>query len=251
MKKIIIANWKMNPKSVGEAVALARKSERAAARSLHVEVVVAAPAPFLIPVARVLKRARLGSQNVCWGDVGAYTGEMSAAQLKSIGVSHVIVGHSERRIHLGETDEMIAKKAAASAASGLTVILCIGERERSGDDIPASVGDQLMSALGGVRKNFLKNIIVCYEPVWAISTMQGARPCSPDDVFRATVYIRKIISARFGRASADAVRIIYGGSVSAKNIASYFVHGTVDGALVGNASLDAEEFGKILAVVKR
>ena len=249
MKKILVANWKMNPVSVAEAVALAKKSERAAAAFSNAEVVVAPPTPFLIPVARVLKKARLASQNVFWEDAGPYTGEVSVPQLKSVGASHVIIGHSERKIHLGETDGMIAKKVAAAADAGITVILCIGEEERDGDEIPAIVGEQFMGALAGIRKNAMKNIIVCYEPVWAISTMSGARPCSPDDVFRAAVYIRKMISVRFGRTAAHATRIVYGGSVGSENIASYFTQGAVEGALIGGASLVPGEFRRIVEIV--
>lgn len=245
-KKIIVANWKMNPASVGDAVALARKIERAAAAHLRAEVVVAPPAVFLTPVARVLKKAALGAQNVFWEQAGPYTGEMSPAQMKNIGVSHVIVGHSERRENLGETDEMVHRKIAAVAGAGMAAILCIGERHRAGADMPAEVGAQLKGALSGLKKSFVKNVIVCYEPVWAISTTFGARPATADDALRAAVYVRKIIGAVFGPAAGRTARVIYGGSVNAKNVASFLGLGGMDGALVGSASLDEKELSAIV-----
>lgn len=246
MKKILIANWKMNPAAAVEAVALAKKIERAARRRAQIEVVVAPPAPFLIPVARVLKMARLGAQDAFWEDAGAYTGEVSPSQLESVGVLYVIVGHSERRMLLGETDDMIAKKLRASARRGMTAILCVGERERAGGEVAPEVGDQLRNALAGITKPAFKNIVVCYEPVWAISTSAGARPAEADDVFRASVYIRRIAGNMVGREAARGLRIIYGGSVDAGNIAEFLDKGRVDGALVGEASLDPEEFGRII-----
>ncbi len=246
-KKIIVANWKMNPANVADAVALAQKIEQAARASSHTEIVVAPPALFLVPVAHALKNARLGAQNTFWEDAGAYTGEVSPSQLRDIGVRYVIVGHSERKMNVGETDEMIAKKTAAVARVGMNAILCIGEQHRASGDIPVEVGAQLKSALVGVKKSAMKNVIICYEPVWAISTMPGAAPATPDDALRASVYIRKIIGSLFGLPAARQIQVIYGGSVSAKNIASFLHGGAVDGALVGNASLDADEFKRIIA----
>lgn len=248
-KKIIIANWKMNPGAVAEAQALAKKIERATARqgaSGRAEVVIAPPAVFLVPVARVLSRVALGAQNAFWEDAGPYTGEVSPAELKSVGVRYVIVAHSERKANLGETDEMIAKKIAAVTRAGMTAILCIGERHREGADIPAEVGLQVKSALSGLKKKFLRNLIVCYEPVWAISTASGARPAEPDDAFRAAVYIRKIVGGIFGPAAGREARVIYGGSVTAKNIASFIGAGGMGGALVGAASLNEKEFSEII-----
>lgn len=245
MSKLIIANWKSNPDSPGRAVLLAQKIERSI-YSRDAEVVVAPPFPFLIPVGKVLKKAKLGAQNVFWEDTGPYTGEVSWRHLKHCRASYVIVGHSERRIHLGETDEMINKKVLALLLHGPKPVLCVGEHERESNEIPAIVGHQMKSALAGVKKQQVKNLTIAYEPVWAISTMPGARTVTPDNAFRAMVYIRRILSDLFGRALAEKVRIIYGGSVGAENISVFLREGKMQGALVGGASLDPREFALLL-----
>lgn len=245
MKKLLIANWKSNPDSPGRAVLLAQKIEKGIP-SRNVEVVVAPPFPYLIPVAKALKKALLGAQDTFWEDTGPYTGEVSWRHLKHCGVEYIIVGHSERRIYLGETDEMINKKVLALLEQGLRPVLCIGEHEREGNEMPPIVGHQLKEALKGVKKQYLKNLVVAYEPVWAISTMPGARSDTPDNAFRALVYIRRLLSGLFGRSLADKVRIIYGGSVNSQNISGFLSEGKMDGALVGGASLDPKEFSLIL-----
>lgn len=248
-KKIIVANWKMNPASVADAVVLAKKIEQVGRGISGTEIVLAPPALFLVPIARVLKSVRLGAQNAFWEDVGAYTGEVSPSQLRHIGVRYVVVGHSERKMYVGETDEMIAKKTAAVVRAGMGVILCIGERHRAAGDIPAEVGTQLKNALAGLKRSALKDILVCYEPVWAISTTPDAVSATPDDAFRASVYIRKIIGSLFGLAAGRETRVIYGGSVGAKNMTSFLDEGAMDGVLVGSASLDAHEFKRIITAV--
>lgn len=245
MSKIIIANWKSNPDAPGRAVLLAQKIEKGIP-SRNIEVVVAPPFPYLIPVAKALKKGHLGAQDAFWEDIGPYTGEVSWHHLKHCGVEYVIVGHSERRIYLGETDEMINKKVLALLGRALRPVLCIGEHEREGNEIPPIVGHQLASALKGVKKQHLKNLVVAYEPVWAISTMPGARSDTPDNAFRALVYIRRLLSDLFGRNLADKVRIIYGGSVNSQNISGFLSEGKMEGALVGGASLDPKEFAILL-----
>lgn len=245
-KPLIIANWKMNPPTVKEAVLLAHGIERGASRYRNVEVIVAPPFHFLMSLGRVLKRVHLGAQDSAWAEAGPYTGEVSWLQLQSIGVRHVIVGHSERRLHMGETDDMIQKKVDALLRHGMTPIVCIGERMRIGNDIPAVVGDQLKTALNGIARRVVKNLVVAYEPIWAISTVPGARPDTPDNAFRTKVYIQKILTGLYGRAAAQAVRIIYGGSVRSENAAPFLKEGKMDGALVGGASLDSGEFIRII-----
>ncbi|MBI3442829.1 MAG: triose-phosphate isomerase [Candidatus Sungbacteria bacterium] len=247
-KKLIIANWKANPPTLHDALELARNIERAASAHRRVEVIVAPPFPFLAEVASVLKRAKRASQNTFWGDVGPYTGEVSWRQLKSLNVTHVIVGHSERRMLLGETDEMVNKKVQALLEHGLIPILCVGERERSGGEMPEDAAQQLKSALAGVKKVLVKNLIIAYEPVWAISTAPGSSPDTPESVFRAHVYIKKVIAGLFGRPVAERVKIIYGGSVNAHNILSFLIDGHMHGALVGGASLNAEEFAGMIKI---
>lgn len=239
----------MNPDSPGRAVLLARKIEQRIAGFRNIEVVIAPPHPFLIPVYRVLRRAKLGSQNTFWEDIGPYTGEVSWHQLKYCGVQYVIIGHSERKIYFNETDSMIAKKVKSVVEHGMMAVLCVGERERIGDEIPAIVGEQLKNALDKLKnKNkAADNLVVAYEPIWAISTMPGARPDTSENVFRTKLYIRKVLSGLFGKNKGAKIRIIYGGSVNKENIASFLHEGKMEGALVGGASLLPYEFAKIVA----
>lgn len=245
-KPLIIANWKMNPDSPGRAVLLARKIEAGIAQFRNVEVVVAPPYPFLIPVSRILRRAKLGSQNAFWSDIGPYTGEVSWHQLKHLNVEYVIIGHSERKIYLGETDNMINSKVCSVLKAGMKAVLCIGEKKREDNDIPLLVGANLKEVLKNVKGRLLKNLIVCYEPVWAISTMPGSHADSPENAFKILLYIRRILTELYGRKKAENVPIIYGGSVNAFNIQSFLIDGKMEGALVGGASLSPEEFINIV-----
>lgn len=247
-KPLIVANWKMNPDAPGRAVLLANKIERSLSRIRNVDVVIAPPFPFLLPIAAIVKRIKLGAQNVFWRDTGAYTGEVSWHQLKHLKVEYVIVGHSERRLFLGETDEMIHHKVRALLENGMIPILCVGEKERSGDDIPEMVGTQIRAAIGNIKKGYMKKLVIAYEPIWAISTMPNARPDTPESAFRAMMYIRKVVSEMYGRPVAEEIRIIYGGSVNAKNIGAFLEQGHMQGALVGGASLDAMEFTQIVTI---
>lgn len=251
MKPLIVANWKSNPASLEHAVALAREIDRKVAHFRKVETVIAPPFPFLLSVGRVLRKSKLGAQNTFWGGTGPYTGEVSWQQLKYLGVTYVIVGHSERKFHLGETDEMINKKIRALLVNNLKAILCVGEQERGGREIPAVVGQQIKSAIRRVRKNQLRDLIIAYEPVWAISTNPGAMADTPDSVFRAMVYIRKTLTKLYDRKAADMVRIIYGGSVSAQNIGPFLQEGKMEGALVGGASLRPRDFANIAEIASR
>ncbi len=250
-KPLVVANWKMNPDAPGRAAVLANKIERSIASIRGVEVVIAPPFPFLLPVAAVIKRAKLGSQDAYWEDAGAHTGEVSWHQLKHMRVMHVIVGHSERRFMMGETDEMIRHKVAALAENSMTPILCVGERERKSDGIPDIVGAQIEAALTGIKKTYLKNLVIAYEPVWAISTTPNSRPDTPANALRAMMYIRDAVSRLFDRVTGDDVRVIYGGSVTGGNITGFLEEGRMQGALVGGASLDPVEFKKIVTAAAR
>lgn len=222
---------------------MAKKIEDGLGRSA-VEVVITPPLPFLGGVGGVLKKVKLGAQDVFWAKSGPYTGEVSINQLKNIGAKYIIIGHSERKANLGETDEMINKKIIAALAGGLKPILCIGEKEKK--DSATVIKDQLKKALLGVKKTFLKDLIIAYEPVWAISTTPGAVVDTPDNAFRINIYIKKIISDLYGREATEMVKIIYGGSVNSSNAAGFLKDGQMDGALVGGASLKPEEFLKII-----
>jgi triosephosphate isomerase len=230
MLKPIVANWKMNPASLKEAVKLAKASDKKGA-------VVVPPFVFIEEVGKVLKRAALGAQDVFWKDKGAYTGEISPEELKRLGVKYVIIGHSERRA-LGEKDSVVNKKAKTAVAHGFKVILCVGEkwnaRKKGFAVAKRFVADQLRRSLKGA----VKNVIVAYEPVWAIGT---GRNDSPEDASEMALFIKKSLGSA-------GTKVLYGGSVNGKNAKSFLEAPGIDGLLVGGASLKEREFNRILRI---
>jgi len=249
MKKLIIANWKENPNSITEAVSLAQQIDKGIGKANKAEVVIAPPFPFLSAVGKVLKRAKLGAQNVFWEDKAAHTGEISPRMLKSSGVKYAIIGHSERR-RLGETDEMINKKISASLKAELKVILCVGEslnvRRRGLSASKNFVKGQLKKDLKGLHSTFYilhSRIIVAYEPIWAISTNKNARPDKPEDALEMIKLIKQFCHSHFAIRN---LPVLYGGSVNSKNAKNFLQYKEIDGALVGGASLKPDEFGKIV-----
>lgn len=258
MKKIIIANWKLNPSTVREAERLAKGIVAAIPESGKVEIVIAPPFVFLESVAKVLRpkpstlNPNLGAQDVFWKDGGAYTGEVSSPQLKSLGVKYVIVGHSERRA-LGETDEIVNKKVKAALTAGLKVILCVGEppavRRRGPAAAKRFVRQQLSKNLYGIKSKLLdtNQLIVTYEPIWAISSVSGGKSDTPEDALKMIQFIKRALKIR----NKLEVRVLYGGSVDAKNAKGFLRHNEIGGALVGGASLKAEEFVKIVRIASK
>ncbi len=250
MKKLLVANWKMNPSSEAEAVRLAKASDERG-------VVVCPPFTFLSQVKNALKTADLGAQDVFWENPipgGAFTGEVSISMLKKIGVSHVIIGHSERRKHLIESDEMVNKKLRTALAFDLKVILCVGESlSVRKEGIPAAksfVKKQLARDLVGIEnlKTQLKNLVVTYEPIWAISAGLGTgHPDKPEDAVEMIKFIRELLTKPYW----PNPKVIYGGSVTSSNVARIFEYHEIEGALVGGASLKAEEFKKIIRITSQ
>jgi len=241
MKKLIVANLKMNPQTFTEADRLARAASSAARKVKNVEVVFCPPFVWLECLAAEYgKKAIFGGQDAFWEERGAYTGEISPVMLKNIGARYVIIGHSERRIHLGETDEMINKKIKAALGAGLKVILCVGEtlKEHRAGRTKFVLARQLRKDLKSVSKLNIYNskLVIAYEPIWAIGTGLAETPMSAGYM---ADFIRRVSGAR---------RVIYGGSVSAKNIKGFLSRREIDGALVGGASLDAGEFSKIIKI---
>jgi triosephosphate isomerase len=247
-RPVLAGNWKMY-KLRSEAAALASALRAGLGDALATrDVVVAPPFTAIAAVAEALRGSGIGlaAQNVHFEKEGAFTGEVSAPMLKDAGCTHVIVGHSERRQYFGETDEGVAKKAAAALAHGLTPIVCVGEMlaEREAGRTMDVVGRQVDGALKGLSSEAMAGVLVAYEPVWAIGTGKVATPEQAEEVH---AFIRGRVAASHGAATAQGLRILYGGSVKPDNIASLMAQPDVDGALVGGASLTAESFLKIVA----
>ena len=244
MKKLIIANWKMNPGTLREAINLAKASD-------YKNVVITPPFPFLGAISKTLKRAELGSQDVFWAEKGAFTGEVSAQQLKNIGVQYVIIGHSERRRYFHETDEMINKKIKAALKANLKVILCVGEnkfvRKKGISAAKRFIKNQLQKDLKGIEnwKLKIRNLIVAYEPIWAIGTGKSDQP---KDAVEMARFIKKVLDSRF---MIHDSRVLYGGSVNSKDIESFIKHKEIGGALIGRASLRSGEFKRIIVIVDK
>lgn len=247
---IVIGNWKMNPDTIGNAKKLFLEVRKHVNRkSLKTYVAVAAPTPYLSELERLSpsQRIKLVAQDMFHEKKGAYTGEASLSMLKSVGADAVLVGHSERRA-LGDTEEDVKNNLAVALTGNVTAILCVGEKQRdSHGNYFTEVEKQLRSALAGTPKSRLKRLIIAYEPVWAIGTGDTA---TPEDVQEMKLFIIKILADLFGRTAANTVRIIYGGSVNAKNADELMRVGQVDGFLPGGASLKAPEFISIIKTVE-
>jgi triosephosphate isomerase len=188
---------------------------------------------------------KVGAQDLFWEEKGAYTGEISAGQIKDTGCAYVIIGHSERRQYFHETNEAVGKKILAALKAGITPIVCIGETlaEREAGKTFAVIEKQIREGLGCLSKETAKLLVLAYEPVWAIGTGKVATPAQAEEVH---IYIRKTIANMFGQDIADGIRILYGGSVKPENVSELMNQNNIDGALVGGASLDAESFTKII-----
>src|SRR3989338_596497 len=252
-RKIIVGNWKMNPLVLAEAEKLFGKMAQDLSRIKKTDIVVCPPVVYLNAIFNLLKAMRyklkpsLGAQDAFWGDVGAFTGEVSASILYNLGARYVILGHSEKR-SLGETNVLINKKVRGALVAGLKPILCVGESARDENHNYFSlVKGQVAECLAGISKNSISKIIVAYEPIWAISTTANRRNATSGDCREMAIFIRKVLSDKFG-AESQKVKVIYGGSVNEKDALEFLQNGGVDGLLPGRASLDAEKFTKIVKI---
>lgn len=248
-QKIVAGNWKMN-KTLEEANILASEIAGMVADEVKgdVKVIFCVPFPYLLPIKNQLgnnSRIVIGAQNCSEHEAGAYTGEVSAPMLKSMGVPYVILGHSERRQYFGEDGKLLAKKVDVALKHGLIPIYCCGEplevRESNGhEDL---VKKQIEESLFHLSADVIKTIVIAYEPVWAIGTGKTASAQQAQDMHAV---IRKHIAAKYGQSVADAVAILYGGSVNAANAKELFGCADVDGGLVGGASLKSREFTEVI-----
>ena len=242
----ICGNWKMY-KTAAEAVTFVDAAKGLVASAAGVEIGIGAPATALKPLADAARGSniRIGGENCHWEREGAFTGEISCGMLVEAGCSFVIVGHSERRQYFGETNATVNKKCRAAVAAGLDVIMCCGEtlEEREAGKTTAVVADHVTNGLAGFDPAGMAKVVIAYEPVWAIGTGKTATPEQAQEVHAA---IRKLLAGMFGGATADAVRIQYGGSVKPENVKEIMAQPDVDGALVGGASLKPDSFAKLV-----
>jgi triosephosphate isomerase len=247
MRKVIIAgNWKLN-KTSREAVELVTALKRELVDVNAIDIVVCPPFTALTEVSDLLTESNidLGAQNLYWDDAGAFTGEVSAPMLKEAGCKYVIIGHSERRQFFAETNETVNKRIKAALKHKLIPIVCVGEnlQEREANKTFDVVRNHIEGSLAGFSKDEIKDMVVAYEPVWAIGTGKTATSAQAQEVHH---YIRGLLEKMAGADVAEAVRIQYGGSVKPENTAELISQDDIDGALVGGASLKADSFSAIV-----
>ena len=243
-KKIIAGNWKMN-KTRDEALQFVYAVSEKLPHIDEVDSVVCAPFPLLRTLCkRQGDNLRVGAQNMHYADNGAYTGEISADMLTTLGVAYVIVGHSERRAMFNETDETVNLKVKKAFEKGLIPILCVGEtlEQREKGQEKQVVKAQLEKNLEGLNKNDIEHLVIAYEPIWAIGT---GRTASAEQAEEMCAYVREVVKDLYGQA-ADKMRVQYGGSVKVDNIKEILSMPNIDGALVGGASLKADDFVKLV-----
>ncbi|MGQ7890986.1 triose-phosphate isomerase [Paenibacillus sp. WC2504] len=247
-KPIIAGNWKMF-KTVSEAVSFVNEVKGSTIEG--VESVICSPFTNLPALVEAVKGTDLhvGAQNLHFEDNGAFTGEISGVMLKDLGVEYVIIGHSERRAYFAETDEIVNKKVAAAFKHGLKPILCVGEKleEREAGQTKDVCKVQTEAAFAGLSAEQAAQVVIAYEPIWAIGTGKSSTAADAQDVIG---YIRELVSGLYGASVADAVRIQYGGSVKPNNIAEYMAQPDIDGALVGGASLESASYIQLVQGAK-
>ena len=244
-KAIIAGNWKMNktPKEAKELL----NAITPLVKDAGCEVIACVPYVDLATALEATEgtNVKIGAENCHWAESGAFTGEISTGMLKEMGVEYVVLGHSERRQYFGETDETVRKRTTAALKAGMTVILCVGEtlEERELGITEEVVAKQVKVALHDACEKCIKNVIIAYEPVWAIGTGKTATAEQAEEVCG---FIRKTVAGLFGQAVADGMTIQYGGSMNEKNCAELLAKEDIDGGLIGGASLVAEKFGVLL-----
>ena len=248
-KPLVAGNWKMN-KTIAETRDLVFTMSMKLRKIEGVEKVICPPFVSLMAASALLEGSGigLGAQNMHWEEKGAFTGEVAPGMLKEL-CSYVILGHSERRTYFGETDETVNKKVLAAQKAGLTPIVCVGETlaQYEAGQTSDVVSTQTRAGLQGATSDFASKIVVAYEPVWAIGTGKAS---SAENAQAVHAGIRQVLSEMFGKETAQAIRILYGGSVTASNAAEFFSQADIDGALVGGASLKVDDFVGIVSQSK-
>lgn len=249
-KKVIAGNWKMN-KTLAEANQFIDDTVSKIPSDSNIDAIVCAPFPFLASLTEKTKgtNLKIGAQNMHYEESGAFTGEVSPIMLKDLGVTHVVLGHSERREHFCETDKSVNKKAHAAFEHGLTPIVCCGEtlEQREANETMDHIQKQIKEALKGLSDKQVAATIVAYEPIWAIGTGKTA---SSEEANEVCAHIRKVLKDMMSQEVADKVIIQYGGSVKPANIDEILSQSDIDGALVGGASLEADSFLQLVEAGK-
>lgn len=248
-KHIIAGNWKMNPDNLEEARAIFSGIKRAAEKTQNTHVVICPPFMFLSLLAKnQTPKLTVGAQDIFHEVSGPYTGEISPVMVKNSGATHVIIGHSERRV-LGDTNEVVNKKILAAVREDLNVIFCVGEEKRDSEGSYLEfIKQEIIQGLAKVQKKFLFNLTIAYEPIWEIGK-NDRNVMAGKDIHEMAIYLKKILGDLYDPVSAEKVPILYGGSASSFNAEDIVKDGHVNGLLVGRQSLRPEEFGEILRIV--
>jgi len=253
MKPLIVANWKCNPDSLKQAKKIIDIVKKGIKSVKGAEVMISPPYIYLPEMIKRIKgnnsfkksRVKVGGENCFWEKGGSYTGEISARMLKDLGCDFVIIGHSERRRYFKETDKIVNKKVTLALEAKLKVILCIGEteQEKNKGDFSKVIESQIKKGLKKVPRTKLNQILIAYEPIWAIGS---GKSCKPVEVQITSLLVRKILTKIYSREKAEKVPVLYGGSVNQDNALDYLREGTVKGLLIGGASLRPKEFVRIV-----
>ena len=255
MKTYVMGNWKMNL-TVGDSSIYLQRLLKKIKPSRGLEIIIAPSAISLPSLSLQLERnkskIKLAVQNFYQKDFGAYTGEISIAQLRGV-VSYALIGHSERRFIFGETNKDISQKVAAAIRSGITPILCIGETEnqRNFGETVDVLRDELLGGLSEIDTEDVKKCLIAYEPVWAISTSKQARPATPDEIAASIQLIKEQLIDIYGQETAEEIPLLYGGSVNPNNAGAYLTIPGINGVLVGESSLISDNFNEIIETAKR
>ena len=255
MKTYVMGNWKMNL-TVGDSSIYLQRLLKKIKPSRGLEIIIAPSAISLPSLSLQLERnkskIKLAAQNFYQKDFGAYTGEISIAQLRGV-VSYALIGHSERRFIFGETNKDISQKVAAAIRSGMTPVLCIGETENQrnfGETIDV-LRDELLGGLSEIDTEDVKKCLIAYEPVWAISTSKQARPATPDEIAASIRLIKEQFVDIYGQETTEEIPLLYGGSVNPNNAGAYLTIPGINGVLVGESSLISDNFNEIIETAKR
>ncbi len=247
-KKLVVGNWKMNPATLEEAKKLAARFKSYSPKLLHTEAVICPPFPFISACSpkKSIKNFHMGAQSVSPNDIGARTGEVAVEMLKDLGIEYIVVGHSEERMR-GDTDAIVAARLKKVLDNGLTAIVCVGEKNRDGEGkYLEDLKNQIRNSLADIPKKFAKDIIIAYEPVWAIGAKEAMKP---EDTYETSIFVKKVFADAFTPDAGIKTMVLYGGSVNAKNAPDIISVGKVDGFLVGRESVSSVGFVELLKAV--